>query len=56
MKMTHALNKLTNTLKIILNKNDFQDNNKLCYQTDGLAMVAPTSTIISEIFLQNLKK
>ena len=48
---------LTNTLKIILNQNYFQYNNKLYIkQCMSLALGPPTSSITSEIILQKLYK
>ena len=48
------IKQITSTLKTILNQNYFQHNQIIYQQTDGLAMGAPTSAIISEIFLQEL--
>jgi hypothetical protein len=50
------IKQITNSLNIILNQNYFEYNNKIYKQTDGLAMGAPTSSIISEIFLQEIDK
>jgi hypothetical protein len=39
----------------ILNQNYFEYNNTTYKQQDGLAMGAPTSAFLSEIFLQHLE-
>jgi hypothetical protein len=39
-------------VKVILSQNYFQFNNELYTQNEGLAMGAPTSAILAEIFIQ----
>ena len=41
--------------KTIINQNYFQFLDTSCIQSEGLAMGAPTSSILSEFYLQNLK-
>jgi len=50
------IKQITNILHTILKQNYFEYNNKIYQQTDGLAMGAPTSAIISETFLQEIDK
>lgn len=50
------IKQLINILTIILNQNYFTYNNNIYQQNQGLAMGAPTSSIISEIFLHELDK
>jgi hypothetical protein len=40
---------------IILKQNYFYHGEKTITQTDGLAMGAPSSSILSEVFLQHIK-
>jgi hypothetical protein len=42
-------------VQIVLNQNYFRYENELYKQTDGLAMGAPTSSLLSEVFLQSLE-
>jgi hypothetical protein len=42
-------------MKTILSQNYFQHENEIFVQTEGLAMGAPTSSILSEIFSQHLE-
>jgi hypothetical protein len=42
-------------IRTVLKQNYFQFNNKIYSQTQGLAMGAPTSSILSEIFLQYIE-
>ena len=44
------------TIETIMNQNYFRFNNKIYKQEDGISMGSPTSNILSEIFLQNLRK
>jgi hypothetical protein len=37
-------------MKVILNQNYFQHEDRIFLQKEGLAMGAPTSSILSEIF------
>jgi hypothetical protein len=48
----HAKCKLLNWYEIITKQNYFQHNNQIIVQTDGLATGAPSSSLLSEIFLQ----
>lgn len=50
------IKELTCVINTILSQNYFKYNNNIYQQNDGLAMGAPTSAIISEIFLQDLDK
>jgi nucleoside-specific outer membrane channel protein Tsx len=49
------ITEIMSLVKIILNQNYFQHNNQTFKQQDGLAMGAPTSAILSEIFIQYLE-
>jgi hypothetical protein len=49
------INEIMSLVKIILNQNYFQHNNQTFKQQDGMAMGAPTSAILSEIFIQYLE-
>jgi hypothetical protein len=42
-------------MKVVLSQNYFQHESNIFMQTEGLAMGAPTSSILSEIFLQFLE-
>jgi hypothetical protein len=42
-------------IQIILHQNYFQHKKELFQQKEGLAMGAPTSSILSEVYLQNLE-
>ena len=44
---------LLNWYNIIMKQNYFLNNNNLIIQNDGLAMGAPSSSILPEIFLQH---
>jgi hypothetical protein len=46
---------LTLLISTILKQNYFKFNNKIYNQTQGLAMGAPTSAILSEIYLQHME-
>jgi hypothetical protein len=52
---THIKQELITPLKATLEQNYLQFNNKFYKQNDGLAMGAPTSAILSEIFIQYLQ-
>jgi hypothetical protein len=47
--------KIIKLVKTILNQNYFQHKNKINTQQEGLAMGAPTSAILAEIFIQHLE-
>jgi Reverse transcriptase (RNA-dependent DNA polymerase). len=47
---------LTKAIETILNQNYFRFNNKIYKQEDGIPMGSPTSSILSEIFIQNLEE
>jgi hypothetical protein len=51
-----AKNEILNWYEIITKQNYFMNNNNIVLQEDGLAMGAPSSSIISEIFLQHLQQ
>jgi hypothetical protein len=42
-------------MNTILEQNYFQHHHKYYKQTDGLAMGAPTSAILAEIYIQNME-
>jgi hypothetical protein len=42
-------------IKVILNQNFLQHNNHHYTQNEGLAMGAPTSAILAEVFIQHLE-
>ena len=46
---------ILNWYEIITKQNYFLNNNEIIIQKDGLAMGAPSSSIIPEIFLQNIE-
>jgi hypothetical protein len=46
---------ISNIINIIIEQNYFQFNNKYYKQKEGLAMGAPTSAILSEIYLQYIE-
>jgi len=46
---------LLNWYEIIKKQNYFLNNNKIIHQNDGLAMGAPSSSTLSQIFLQNIE-
>jgi hypothetical protein len=41
--------------EIVTKQNYFHENNKIIIKTEGLAMAAPSSGILSEIFLQHIE-
>jgi hypothetical protein len=45
-------NEIIILVKVILDQNYFQYNDELYSQNEGLAMGAPTSSILAEIFIQ----
>jgi hypothetical protein len=46
---------ITYILKILMEQNYFQFDHKHYKQTDGLAMGAPTSAILADIFIQHME-
>jgi hypothetical protein len=42
-------------VQVVLNQNYFRHENELFQQIEGLAMGAPTSSLLSEVFLQSLE-
>jgi hypothetical protein len=42
-------------LKVIIEQNYIQSDQKYCKQTEGLAMGAPTSAILAETFIQHME-
>jgi hypothetical protein len=42
-------------VQVVLNQNYFRHETELYKQTGGLAMGAPTSSLLSEVFLQSLE-
>jgi hypothetical protein len=46
---------ITNMLKSIMEQNYFQVNEHYYAQTEGLAMGAPTSAILAEVYIQNME-
>jgi hypothetical protein len=44
---------MTNVLKSIMEQNYFQVNEQYYAQTEGLAMGAPTSAILAEVYICN---
>ena len=52
---SHIRSELLDLYKVITRQNYFQHNDKTMTQTDGLAMGAPSSSIISKIFLQHIE-
>ena len=50
------ITQIKNSLNKILNQNYFKFNNKIYKQNSGLAMGSPLSSIIAEIFLQEIDK
>jgi hypothetical protein len=48
-------NEIIHILKTIMEQNYFQFEQEFYTQTDGLAMGAPTSAIISEAYIQNIE-
>ena len=49
------LTQLIKIIETIVNQNYFEFNNKLYEQKEGIPMGSPTSGIMSEIFLKNMK-
>jgi hypothetical protein len=49
-------NEIVKLVKTILNQNYFQHNTQIYIQQEGLAMGAPTSAILAEIFIQYLEQ
>lgn len=47
-----TINEIKTALELILSQNYFQHNNEYYTQNDGLAMGSPSSSLLSEIFLQ----
>jgi hypothetical protein len=52
---TEKTKEITKLVRTILNHNYVQHNNELYTQNEGLAMGAPTSAILAEIFVQHLE-
>jgi hypothetical protein len=46
---------ITNILKSIKEQNYFQVNEQYYEQTEGLAMGAPTSAILAEVYIQHME-
>jgi len=51
----HTITELINWYEIVTQQNYFENNDQIILQKDGLAMGAPSSSIISEIFPQNIE-
>jgi hypothetical protein len=51
-----AQSEMLNWYEVITKQNYFMNNEYIILQEDGLAMGAPSSSIISELFLQYLSK
>jgi hypothetical protein len=51
-QLTHEISLILNTIQ---NQNYFTHNNQIIHQKEGLPMGAPTSSILSEIYLQYLE-
>jgi hypothetical protein len=49
------IHEITTLTKVVLNQNYFQYNNELYSQEEGLAMGAPTSSILADIYIQHLE-
>jgi hypothetical protein len=49
-------NEMTNVYEVITKQNYFVNKDNIVIQDDGLAMGAPSSSIISELFLQHLEQ
>jgi coproporphyrinogen III oxidase-like Fe-S oxidoreductase len=47
-----TIQEINTVIKIILEQNYFQHNNQYYKQKEGLAMGAPSSSILSEIYLR----
>jgi len=52
----HTITELMSWYEIVTQQNYFKNNDQIIIQKDGLAMGAPSSSIISEIFLQNIEQ
>jgi hypothetical protein len=52
----HTITELITWYEIVTQQNYFENNDQIILQKDGLAMGAPSSSIISEIFLENIKQ
>jgi hypothetical protein len=52
---TGYISHILSLVQTVLSQHYFQHEEELFQQTDGLAMGAPTSSILSEVFLQNLE-
>jgi hypothetical protein len=52
----HSITELMSWYEIVTQQNYFKSNDQIIIQIDGLAMGAPSSSIISEIFLQNIEQ
>jgi hypothetical protein len=46
---------IINILQTVIEQNYFQSDQQYSKQTDGLAMGAPTSTVLGEIYIQHMK-
>ena len=55
MKDHRIRSEILNCYEVITKQNYFTHGNRIITQTDGLAMGAPSSGIISEIFLQHFE-
>jgi hypothetical protein len=53
LKDTQIQQELLNWYDVITKENNFINNNDIIIQNDGLAMGAPSSSIIAEMFLQH---
>jgi hypothetical protein len=52
---TDHIRHVISLIKTVLRQNYFQHEKEIFLQTEGLAMGAPTSSILSEVFLQHLE-
>ena len=52
----HTITELINWYEIVTQQNYLKNNDQIIIQKDGLAMGAPSSSITSEIFLQNIEQ
>jgi hypothetical protein len=52
---TNVHKEIIHILEIIMEQNYFQFNQEYYKQIDGLAMEAPTSSILAEIYVQNME-
>jgi hypothetical protein len=53
--VTGYIRHILSLVQVVLRQNYFQHENELFQQTEGLAMGAPTSSLLSEVILQNLE-